>query len=174
LQCPDKNKVPRSHIDEHVITLDSKGSADLCCLLVYSSSAHIVYFFNISVTTPCGCERSMATCEGSSMQAYEYKGLHEQPDFKIETRAQAIQWMQSLIAELKMARAFCDVVHTDQQFSVRQQRKNERVWLMKHGAALGTLLCLHRCDRLDTVAYNDMRKEIMETMQPTIVGAVQS
>ena len=97
--------------------------------------------------------------------------LKDRPDFPIDTEDQAVQWMLELVVDVQGARFDCDVFYPgDKTRTVREQKRAERIWLVKHGGALGTVLALFRCGRLSQQAYDKMRKEILDTMVPTVVG----
>lgn len=90
---------------------------------------------------------------------------------KIEYAAQAETWLGKLIEECIQARALCDVTFpNDHNKSVRHQRAAERQYLIKYGAALGTLRALHGTGHIGDIGYETFRQRIMATVVPTVVG----
>lgn len=85
---------------------------------------------------------------------------------KITTSEQATAWVEELTHGVVQARAACDA-----QPSADLARKAWATWMVRHGAALGTLLALHRVGLLSDVAYNVLREKVMATMMPTVVEA---
>lgn len=98
----------------------------------------------------------------------------ERPDFEIVTEEQARNWVLELVAGVEQARADCNVeVPGDGAATVTFQRKAFTTWLIRHGSALGTLMALYRCRKLNDSAYEELRKRVMYTMLPTVVGGVK-
>ena len=96
-----------------------------------------------------------------------------QPGYRIDTEDQARNWMLELIDQVKAARIACDVfLGHAQEVTVTAQRRNFRVFLVRHGSALGSLVALHRCGKLSDTAYNEFREIILKTLAPTIVGEI--
>ena len=95
----------------------------------------------------------------------------ENPGYRIDTEEQSIQWLEELVDGVEASRRDCDVIIPDNnEAHVRHQQRAYRTWLMRHGGALGSLMALHRSNKIGDVAYNEMRARIMATMTPTIVG----
>jgi hypothetical protein len=89
----------------------------------------------------------------------------------IQNAGQAKAWVAELVQGVLAAREACNVVYpNDVGATVRGQQRAERTWLLRHGAALGTILALFRCRLLSEAAYTAYRQQIMDTMTPTIVG----
>jgi hypothetical protein len=86
------------------------------------------------------------------------------PGFRIETTDAARGWILELVDSVREARFAIDLA-----IDTATQRKLERIWLVKHGSALGTLTCLHRCDMITATMYDELRTTIMATMIPTVV-----
>jgi len=98
----------------------------------------------------------------------------DHPGYRIQTEEEARNWMLELVEGVKAARAQCDIiVPARPDIQAETQRRAYRKWLTKHGAALGTLMALHRCGKLGDVAYNELREQVMATMTPTLVGSTQ-
>lgn len=83
----------------------------------------------------------------------------------IQTEAQAIAWLENLIAHAALARDACDAPVTP-----AEQQKAFQVWLVRHGSALGSLTALFRVGMVGQVAYGTMRNKIMAGMLPTVNG----
>jgi len=96
------------------------------------------------------------------------------PADRLRTEAEAINWVTELLENVRLARMQCDVrIPGDDQTTVRMQRQAERTWLLRHGAALGSIAALYRVGLLGDVAYAQLRKQVMETMLPTTTGGVR-
>jgi hypothetical protein len=97
--------------------------------------------------------------------------LKEQPDFEITSEEQARNWILELVEGVEQARRDCNVTFPgDQAATVRFQKRAYTTWMIRHGAALGTLLALYRCRRLNDLAYSELRARVMQTMLPTVTG----
>ena len=97
----------------------------------------------------------------------------DHPGHRIDTEEQARKWLLQLVDELKTARIACDVfMFKVGSMTVRQQQKNYNTFMVKHGAALGSLVALHRCGKLSDFAYEELRQTILETLKPTMVGEI--
>jgi len=104
---------------------------------------------------------------------------------KVDTEAQARNWLVSLVEELRELRAAIDVpieaaellgsesvpIERARNMLAAEQRARYGHFRIKYGIATGVLLALHRCRKLSDVAYNELRAEILDTMTPTVVGA---
>lgn len=96
--------------------------------------------------------------------------LGERPDFKITNRDSARRWIMELVHDVKVARLACNVTPVSAKLiTVGEQKRAERIWLVKHGGALGSLMALYRVGLLDDVAYTELRKEVMATLIPTVI-----
>ena len=99
----------------------------------------------------------------------------ERPDFEITSEEQARNWVMDLVKDVEDARQQCNVsVPGDQVTTASLQRKAYRIYLVRHGGALGTLTALHRCRKLNDVAYMELRQRVMLTLVPTVVGSSTS
>lgn len=78
------------------------------------------------------------------------------------------------MADVEAARAACNVVIPDNNVvQAREQMKAYRVFMLKHGGALGVITALHRAGRIGDVAYNELRQRVLDTLAPTLVGVVK-
>lgn len=95
------------------------------------------------------------------------------PSYEIVTMEQAQNWVLELIEGVKSKRAECDIRFPNpSQVTKRFQEKAYTNFLIKYGAALGAVMALHRCRKLDDVAYNELRQKIVNLLLPTVVGKV--
>ena len=96
----------------------------------------------------------------------------DNPGYRLDSEEQARNWILELVEGVKVARLDCNVVFPgDAARSVAHQRKAYHQFLVRHGAALGTLTAVHRCGKLGDVAYSELREVVLNTLAPTIVGA---
>ncbi len=98
----------------------------------------------------------------------------DNPGYRIDTEEQARNWVMELVADVEAARFECNVsVPDNSQAQVRSQMRAYRTYMIKHGSALGVIMALHRAGKLGDVAYNELRQRVVNTLAPTIVGAVR-
>jgi hypothetical protein len=91
----------------------------------------------------------------------------------IETEEQALRWAEQMVSDCEVARAACDVpLLTNAKGTADALRKRERVYLMKHGAALGAIGALLRCQKISPVAYNTLAARVRMTLIGTVTGSV--
>lgn len=94
----------------------------------------------------------------------------DDPGVYLESQSQAVEWMEELVAGVELARVQCDVTYPDNKITMQEQRKAYRVFLIRHGAALGTVMALYRCRKLTDNAYKRLRQRVVNTLVPTTVG----
>lgn len=101
----------------------------------------------------------------------------DNPGYRIDTEEQARNWVMEQVDQVQEARRNCDVRVIvapggvpDQGMMVDYQRKQYAAFMVKHGAALGMIMALHRCGKLGDVAYNELRQIVINTLVPTVVG----
>lgn len=93
---------------------------------------------------------------------------------RIETQEQARNRVIELIRQVKAARASCDVFFPDdQERTIQHQTQAFQRWLMTYGQAIGTVVTLYQCGKLEDVAYRELQQLVMNTLAPTIVGVKQ-
>lgn len=93
------------------------------------------------------------------------------PGYRLETEDQCRNWVLELVDSALKSRALCDVVIPgDRATTVREQQKNYRWFLVKHGSALGALMACHRAGLISDVLYEAMRQKIVKMRVPTLVG----
>lgn len=98
----------------------------------------------------------------------------DHPGYPIETEEQARKAVLDLVADTEAARKACNIVVPDNAvLTVQAQRKAYATFMVKHGSALGMLMALHRCRRLNDAAYNELRTRVINTLAPTLVGAIR-
>lgn len=91
----------------------------------------------------------------------------------LETPEAARNWIMELVHQCEEARRMCDVrVPDNEAASAQLQLKMYRKFLIRHGCALGAVAALFRARRIDAVAYDQLRKRVLDTLTPTVVGAV--
>lgn len=96
------------------------------------------------------------------------------PGYRLDSEEQARNWVLDLVEGVKKARLDCNIAFPgDASRTVAFQRKAFHQFLVRHGAALGTLTALHRCGKLGDVAYNELRAVVLNTLTPTVVGVGQ-
>lgn len=85
----------------------------------------------------------------------------------------ALQWATSMVVDVETARGLCNTAlpHEGSR-SVRDQQRAERAYLMKHGAALGALGALLRCEVISTIAYHQLTDRVRATLTATTSGSV--
>lgn len=92
---------------------------------------------------------------------------------RIETEEQAIQWLEELVRDTLAARALLNVPIPDaRDTKVSWQRRREAIYFMKYGSSLGSLMGLFRTGTIGPRAYSEMRQKVLNSLAPTIVGAV--
>lgn len=95
----------------------------------------------------------------------------EHPGYKLETEEAARNWVVELTQACEDARVMCNIRYpNDEGRTVREQQKAYRMFMVKHGSALGAVMALHRAGLLGDVAYNELRARVINTLAPTIVG----
>jgi hypothetical protein len=95
----------------------------------------------------------------------------DHPGYRIDTEDQARNWILELVDGVKEARLQCDIMFPgDQAATVRHQKKSYAAFMVKHGSALGALMSLHRVGKISDVCYSELRKIVIDTLIPTVVG----
>jgi hypothetical protein len=95
----------------------------------------------------------------------------DNPGYEIVNEEQARNVVLDLVNDVESARIACNIVVPDNHHATAElQRKAYARFMVKHGGVLGTLTTLHRCRRLNDVAYNELRQRVIQTLAPTIVG----
>jgi hypothetical protein len=89
------------------------------------------------------------------------------PGGRLTTDEEARGWLLELITTTREARAACDGAS-----SAADMRRLHSRFLVKHGAALGALMTCYRCGLLSDVGYHEMRKEVLDTLTPTVITVV--
>lgn len=77
----------------------------------------------------------------------------------INSPEEALRWAEALVTDVKLARAALNVPGIT---PIRELQRLERIYLIKHGSALGAIGALLRLGMLELNAYN------------TLVGAVRA
>ena len=92
---------------------------------------------------------------------------------RIQTEAQAINWMEEMIQAVLDARENLDVeIPDDVEATIRWQTKAGAIYYVRHGACMGALTALYRSGKLSEVGYTKMRERCLQTLAPTRVGRV--
>lgn len=81
----------------------------------------------------------------------------------IETEGQARHWVLDLIVNLERLRGQIDLIPG--QLDQKRGYDNFRIHL---GQALGVVVALQRCHKLNDVAYNELSRRILQTSMPTV------
>lgn len=96
-------------------------------------------------------------------------------DFKdlsiLTSEDQCKNWLLELVGETINARIACNILIPDpNEQLVVTQRKNYNRFMLLHGCCLGVLITLFKCDKIATMCYTELHKEIMNTLIPTVIG----
>jgi len=85
---------------------------------------------------------------------------------------QALAWAEQLVTDVEAARSACNVILPSQgELLARDQRRLERVYLVRHGVALGALAALRQCRMISDIAYNGLVERVHGSLMSTVVGS---
>ena len=89
----------------------------------------------------------------------------------ITNEDQARNWVESLINEMLVWRARCDVIIPDNtQETVVSQRRAMWTFLSKNGKVCGALSALKLCGLISDRCYTELNQKATNTLIPTQVG----
>ena len=94
----------------------------------------------------------------------------DNPGYRIDSTEQAIKAMEEMILDVEEARRHCDTLmfgRAPQDIATEKVKKAHKIFLVKHGSALGSLAMLHRCAKLEDTGYMQLRERILKTLVPT-------
>lgn len=91
----------------------------------------------------------------------------------IRTEAEGLKWAEEMVRECEDARSAIDAVDPDGPGTARELRLLERTYLLKHGAALGTVGTLLRTEKIGPEAYNEFVKRVRATLTPSVIRSIR-
>ena len=90
---------------------------------------------------------------------------------EIETEDQANKWMDELTAKVREARVAVNVFVPDPaSMEAQEQRSLYRKLMIHYGVATGALEALVHCRKIGPRAYEEHRRNLLQTMAPSVVG----
>ena len=92
---------------------------------------------------------------------------------KIETEEQALNYLDSTLTAVTVAREACNViVPGDKAATVRAQKKAFTRFLMNQGRAMEAAILLFRVGLITDRAYLEFRQRALNTLAASVVGQV--